>query len=161
MSYNPNTGGIAPGVVVPWSTELLAANQTVANSTTFVDSGLTFAMQAGTTYGVRGVAVFDTTDAGDVKYTFTGPADPTRVRLQTSALVGGGSAFSQVRVETGYGTTRSVAGTGGAATVEFNGVIQNGAEAGAFVFRFAQNTQSDDSGAVLLAGSWLEYATVQ
>lgn len=140
---------------------LATSSQTVTNSATLTNSALTFTAAANTKYRVMGLVLLDTTALGDYKFDFNGPASPTLVRIVTNAIVAGATAFSQIRVETAFAQSRTQAGTGTTgAMVRFEGVIHNGANAGAVTFRFAQGTQTNDSGVVLREGSYLEYATV-
>lgn len=144
-----------------WTTVVAANDQTVTNSASFADTALTFAVAANTKYRVQGVAIIDTTAAADFKFDINGPASPTLVRLITDSIIGGGTAFTQIRVETAFAQSRAQAGAGTTgAMVRFEGVVHNGANAGTVTFRYAQNTQTNDSGAILRAGSWLEWATV-
>ncbi len=150
----------APGNTY-WTTASQATTQVVANSATLTDSNtLKFAIAASTKYRVRGVIFYDTTAAGDMKYTFSGPASPTLVRSEILATIAG-AVPAYVAVATAYPSSSGVALAGTGTTggrIAFDFVVHNGANAGTFLFRFAQNTQTNDSGAQVLAGSYLEWA---
>lgn len=144
-----------------WTVLSKAADQTRNNSAVLVaDDTLSFSMLANTKYRIRGRIYYDTTAAADFKYTFVGPASPTLVRSEIKAVAAGGTpAFAAVG--TAYPSSTGVALTGNAATggfIEFDFVVHNGANAGTFQFQFAQNTQTNDTGAIVRAGSYLEYA---
>ncbi len=139
-----------------------AATQIVANSAVLADSNtMTFAMAANTKYRVRGVIFYDTTATGDMKYTFVGPASPTLFRSEILATIAGGTpAFSAIA--TAYPSSSGVALIGTGTTggqIVFDIIVHNGANATPnFKLQFAQNTQTNDSGAQVLAGSYMEYA---
>lgn len=143
-----------------WAILSKAADQTVTNSATLVDDNtLTFSMAASTKYRIRGRIFFDTTAAADIKYTFVGPASPTLVRGELIGTIAGGTPAATA-ISTAYPSSSGVALAGSGTTggwISFDFIVQNGSNAGAFTFRFAQNTQTNDSGAIVRAGSYMEY----
>lgn len=145
-----------------WTTVSKTANQSVTNSATLVtDNELTFPMLANTKYRIRGMIFFDTTATGDFKYTVQGPANPTGVRISPATAVGGGTpAMAAVLTAYPSATGVALAGTGTSGFVQFDAIVHNGSTAGDFLFRFAQNTQTAGQSATVIAGSYLEYATV-
>ena len=157
--YDAEPMMMPPDVPPRWTMVTVGTLQNVTNSSTLVDSVLKFSMLASRDYIVRMVAIFDTTAAGDMKYQFTGPASPTRVRLNcqdkppAATATGGGmlTAFSSVR------TVLSASTDGGSVIVD--GLIENGVNAGDVVFQFAQNTLTNDAGVTLRVGSYLEWTT--
>jgi hypothetical protein len=143
-----------------WTVLSKTADQTRANNATLVDdTDLQFSMLANTKYRIRGRIYFDTTATGDMKYTFVGPGSPTQLRSEIKAVTAGGTpAFAAVA--TAYPSSSGVALTGTGTTggfIEFDFIVHN-LSAGSFKFQFAQNTQSNDSGVIVRAGSYLEYA---
>lgn len=167
-------GDVAPGatisagaVVSPsgimgggWNILPKTSDQTIINSATLTnDTALQFYMQANTKYRIRGTVFFDTTAAGDFKYDFTAPAAPTLVRFERIDCVAGGTpAERALDVATPGSTSLAGAGTTGG-YVKFDAIFQNGANADAFAFQFAQDTATNDTGAIVRAGSWVEWST--
>lgn len=143
-----------------WTAVVAPTDQSVINSATLTDSALTFPVRANTTYRVRLMALFDTTAAGDLKVDVNGPGSPTRVRLVTDTIVAGGASLTDTRIETAFGVSRTIAGGTDAASYRAEGIITNGANAGAVTLRFAQNSATNDTGAILRAGSFVEWAPV-
>jgi len=136
------------------------AVQTVNNSTVLVnDSALTFGMAASRTYKWKLTAFYDTTIAADFKYRITGPAGPTAVRFATSNKLpsGGNLNAMDVAYSAADVAMAAAAGTGGAIMIE--GIVQNGATAGAFLFQWAQNA-ADATNTNVLAGSTLEFQLI-
>jgi hypothetical protein len=133
------------------------SDQTVVNSAVLVDSRLSFPMGAGQRVRFRGAAYFETTAAADFKWRHAGPS-PTLVRIHRRWRIPAGTAYAGITSDTTWSAADlALAGTGaGAGEVWLEGVVQS-ASTGTFVFRFAQNTATNDTGAVLRAGSYLEY----
>lgn len=162
----PASGNATSGQVVKgsdtrlgWTTLSQAASQNVTNQATLQNSNtLTFSMLANTKYRIRGRIFLDTTATGDIKYGFSQPSSPTLVRAELIATVAGGTpAFGAI----GTSITASAALTGTGTTgaiIMLDAVYHNGANAASFTFQFAQNTQTNDAGVTVLAGSYLEYA---
>jgi hypothetical protein len=168
-------GDVAPGVTINtgatispaglqgggWNTLAQKLDQSVINSTTVVNStNLQFFMQANTNYRVRGVIFFDSTAAGNFKYDFFGPAAPTLVRAERSDCIGGGTPAERALDVVIPGSTSLTGGGTTGGFIRFEMIFQNAANAAVFSFQFAQNTATADTGAILRAGSWMEYATV-
>jgi hypothetical protein len=150
------------GAAAGWTTISKAADQTVANSATLTDdTALQFAMAANAKYRIRARIFWDTTAAADFKFTFIGPASPTLYRAELVAPIAG-AAPAWAAVATAYPAAAGVALVGTGTTggfIVFEAIIHNGANAGAFKFQFAQNTATADTGAIVRAGSYLEWAT--
>ncbi len=138
--------------VLKTSNETRTANTTLAN-----DSALLFPVVASGVYIFRGQVFFDTTAAGDFKFSFSGPASPTSLRICRCAIVPGGTAVSVVAVDTSFGVSVAVASTGTTGGyVEFNGVLVNGSNGGNVAFQWAQNA-SDAGNTIVRGGSVLEW----
>lgn len=149
-------GGSSPH----WTTVTQTSDATVNNSTTYQDSSLTFSVAANTKYHFKGAAFIDTGATADAKFQFTGPASPTVLRIVTSSINAGATAYGNIRVETAYAQSRAMAGTGtNGAYVEFEGILHNGANAGAVMFQWGANALQA-VGTILRAGSYLEYSTI-
>jgi hypothetical protein len=120
-------------------------------------------MAANTKYVIRIEVWFDTTAAGDFKYGFNGPAiGAGLIRMHRRAIIAGAAAFTVSAVATAYDPTTGIAlaGTGtNGGYIGLSGIVQNGATAGTFDFRWAQNA-SDAGNTIVRAGSYLEYAVV-
>jgi hypothetical protein len=124
------------------------------------DNTLFFSMAAATKYRIRGVIFFDTTAAGDFKYTFVGPASPTLVRSELQAVIAGGTPAWAI-IATAYPSSSGVALAGTGTTggyIRFDFIVHNGSNVLNFAFQFAQNTQTNDTGAIVRAGSYMEYS---
>ncbi len=144
----------------PWIVNSKATDQSVINSAVLVDCNmLTASLAAQTKYRVWGEVWFDTTAAADFKYTFVGPASPTLVRgLIHSAIPG--AALTLPTPLTAYPSASGVSLVGTGTTggyLLYSFTIHNGANAGTFAFRFAQNTATADTGAIVRAGSYMSY----
>lgn len=141
-----------------WRPLIKSADQTVTNSAALIsDSDLAFTAAATTKYTIRGVIYYDTTAAGDFKYGFVGPT-PTGVRaMRTHAIAGAAPTLNAV--DTALPTGIALVGTGTTGGyIEFSMLFWNGATPGAFALQFAQNTATADTGAIVRAGSYIEYA---
>jgi hypothetical protein len=86
VDYNTGTG----------TTDVLAADQTVNNSDTLVDTALQVAVLANTNYRFEAIlCVVQNASAGDAKFTVTCPASPTAIRFALfSSITTGSSAAS-------------------------------------------------------------------
>lgn len=154
---------ISPGGIMGggWNMLSKSADQAVINSVTLTnDSALQFYMQVSTKYRARGVVFYDTTAAGDFQYGFTAPAAPTLCRFErTDCAPGVAPAERAVDVATPGATDLSGGGAGTTGGyIKFEVIFQNGANAAAFAFQFSQKNASSDTGAIVRAGSWLEWA---
>lgn len=141
-----------------WQTISLASDQTVNNSVTLASTALTVAVAANTKYRIRGCAFLDTTAAADVKYSIVGPASPTLARISRTHAVPGVAPVAAI-LDSALPAAAALAGTGTTGGyVKWEMILHNGANAGSVVFQFAQNTQTNDTGAILRAGSYIEFA---
>lgn len=144
-----------------WFPVLKLANQQRANTTTLADDNtLTFPVAALTSYVFRGVIFFDTPAAGDFKFSISGPANPVAVRIMRQAIACGATAWSSIAVDTAFGVSVSVLGTGSTGGyVEFSGVVDVNATPGVVTVQWAQNT-SNAGNTIVTKGSYLEWAKV-
>lgn len=155
--------GTAAAGSVFWTT-INKVNDTTrtANTTLTADPDLQFSLAANTKYVIRIEVWFDTTAAGDFKYGFNGPAIGAGIiRMHRRAVLPNATAFTIATTTTAYDTTGvSLTSTGtNGGYIALAGIIQNGATAGTFDFRWAQNT-SDAGNTIVRAGSYLEYGVV-
>lgn len=150
------TASAAP---VGWTTVTKTATQTVqSNPTLFNDSTLLFTMAANTTYRIRGkIAVLGDSTA-DLVYALTGPATPTQVQVLVSHI--NTTTFTN-EVCSDYASTSNSVNISATqrAWIEFDAVIENGANSGTFAFQWAQLVSTAANTSVL-KGSYLEYAVV-
>jgi hypothetical protein len=142
-----------------WNSLVQHLDQAIINSNTMTNStDLQFFMQANTNYRIRGTVFFDTTATGDFKYDFFAPSAPTLVRFSRYDCIAGGTpAPAAIDVATPGSTALAGAGTTGG-YIRFEAIFQNAANAAAFAFQFAQNTATNDTGAIVRAGSWMEWS---
>ena len=138
---------------------ILAADQTIINSATLADTTLTFSALPNRTYAFRLSLLWEATALGDFKWDLNGPASPTLVRAMYVNIPAGGTLSGAASsVLTAFASTVSVAGTlGGSGATTIDGLVQNGSTGGAVTLRFAQATATNDTGAILRKGSWLEF----
>ena len=172
-------GDVVPGTVIGagatvspagiigggWNCLNQKQDQAIINSNVLTNSAnLQFQMAANTNYRIRGVVFFDTTAAGGFQYDFTAPGAPTLVRFQQASCKAGATAAFTAGLATVPGTT--VLGTGGvdAGTTKgflaFDAIFQNGANAALFAFQFSQNVATVDTGAIVRAGSYIDFSIV-
>jgi len=140
-----------------WITLSKAGDQAVINQATLQDDDtMQFSMAASTKYRIRMKVFWDTTAAGDFKYGFSQPSSPTLIRNELITGVSGSTpAFAAIG--TSLTTSTSLAGTGTTGGYLFLDCIYHNNNAGTFKFQFAQNTATNDTGAIVRAGSYLEY----
>lgn len=137
--------------------ETISADDTLSD-----DSTLTFSVAANKTYIIRICVQVQSTAAADFKAKFNGPASPT---LFTYQLIKNTDittdAFGIQFADTSYtaATFTFVETSNFNGTFTFNGVLQNGANAGTFAFQWAQNT-SNASNTTVKAGSYIEYKLI-
>lgn len=142
-------------VVTKLATESRSSTVTLAN-----DSELTFPMEAQGVYKVRGKMFFVENGTPGIKVQFSGPAGMDIVLMHRKGIVAGAAAESAIAVDTSFGASFSLPGSGGGAgMVEFDGVIDNGANAGTFAVQWAQNV-SDVNATDVYVGSYLEYMRI-
>lgn len=155
-----NLTGVGTGSQVPWTVVEKLVNETKnLNITLAPDGHLFFNMLANQKYSVRCKVFFDSSAAGDFKWSITGPTAPTFVRIRRKSIVATGVAESLIGVDVTYTAAQALDGGAGAGFVEFEAIVQNGANAGAFAFNWAQNT-SDAGNTTVFAGSVMEYRVV-
>lgn len=132
------------------------ATTIVSNATLNADVDLSVPLAANTLTRINGRIYFTTTAAAGFKWRHTGPAAATRVRVQRHSIAPGGSALSNVAVDTAFSAADIVL-TGGAGSgwIEIDALIANGANAGNFGLSWAQNA-SDAGSTSVEAGSYLE-----
>lgn len=152
-------GPQGPGTGSNWTTLSKSSDQSVINSATLIsDAVLRFTMSAATKYRIKGVVFYDTTAAGDFKYGFIGPASPTLVRASRMDCAAGGTPAKRVTDVVIPGST-SLTGTAvNGGFIMFDMIFHNGVNSALFAFQFAQNTATNDTGAIVRAGSYMEFA---
>jgi hypothetical protein len=123
------------------------------------DAVLTFPVVANGTYRAKGRIWFETPAAADFKWQLTGPSTPTVLNIAHSAIAGGATAFSAIADDTAYSTSNSVLGGGTTGYVEFEALVQNGANGGSVAFQWAQVT-STASNTTVRAGSAIDYVRI-
>lgn len=125
------------------------------------DTHLKFTMEANAKYAFRLLALFDAPITASFKYRWYGPASPALIRSQRKHVVSGGTAYAFVAVDQAYSTADSVCVSAGnlGGSVELQGVIHNGVNAGDFEFHWSQNS-SNPSPCVVRAGSFVEWKAV-
>jgi hypothetical protein len=115
-------------------------------------------MATTTKYRIRAVIFYDTTAAGDFKWAMSGPSAPTLVRGSVQSCIAGGTpAFTVITTAATGSTTLAGTGTTGG-LIQFDLIWHNNANNASFTFQFAQGTQTNDTGAIVRAGSYMEYA---
>lgn len=144
-----------------WQTVMKPADETIQSDTALgADAALVFAMLANTKYAVRARILFTTGATGDFKYRHSGPASPTSVLIKREHIIGAGTAYAGIALDTVYSAGDiAIAGVAGSGWVSFDGIITNGANAGSFEFQWAQNA-SEAVNTTVHAGSYLEYRIV-
>ena len=152
---------IGPVVTVPttWTIANKTANTARANTTALAaDPALQFAMAANTNYIIRGTIRFDSTSATPgIKFDFDGPASPTRVMvaIRDAAQAGTPAAIAlESTLNNAHTLSTGAGGTPG--LVQFEAIIENGANAGTFSFRWAQSV-SNGTNVNVRPGSYLEH----
>jgi hypothetical protein len=147
---------VASGV---WTEVLKTTDEIVNNSTTLqADDTLTFSMSANTVYRFEMFALLTIAAASDLKFGMTGPASPGP--MQVVKEYGFTTGITQGKLNA-YDTTGQLvtAGSTDSAMVALRGVIQNGANAGAWQFTWAQNVAIAEN-TICERGSWLHYSVV-
>ncbi len=135
-----------------------AADQVVTNQATLQDSNtFTVSMTSGVKYRIRGKIWFETTATGDFKFGFSQPTS-SFLRSYVLALAAGASFPAEGPIATTLTTSTSLTATGGTGGfIEFD-VLFYASSTASFKFQFAQNTQTNDAGAIVKAGSYLEWS---
>jgi len=132
-----------------WTTVKKTSDESITNSTAFAnDTELQFAMDASSTYTIRG-CYFVNAGAGGYKFAINGPS-ATRIRVQTA---------NNSAVVTAYDTLINAVTGAGTILVTFNAEIVVSSSSGTFAMRIAQNA-SNAAATVFEAGSWIDYMKV-
>lgn len=144
-----------------WTAVFKTADESKASNSTFGDDPfLTFPVAANTKYAFRGKLFFNSASATPgFKSQITGPASPTKVRIKRDGIIAGGTAYSAVQVDSAFSTSMIFSAGGGDGIVEFNGFLQNGANAGNVTVQWAQNSANSNP-TILYAGSYIESSIV-
>lgn len=154
-------GNAGAAVAVPFQQRYIkAADQTVTNSTTFVDDNdiVTPALPAGSVWEVEGLLAYDDSTAGDFKFQFASPAGTTFVWNSMGA--GTGASTSPVNMGSSIGSASSLYALGGVGAgtqipAVIRGILTIGATAGVFKLQWAQNT-ADAATLTLRTGSYVK-----
>ena len=142
------SSGAVPGTTIVQK----SADQTVSASTTFVDAtDLTFSIGANAVYHFRAY-LFVNTGGGGIKTAVNGPAGLSRLRA-------GGPSLDYAYASAYDTNITFTASLGFLGLIEIIGVVVNGATAGTFAVRFAQNS-SNATGCTVEQRSWLEYRLI-
>jgi hypothetical protein len=134
----------------------VADESTALNSGFLNDNELFVAVAANTNYSIRGRVFFDSAATPDFKWKIDGPASPTRVRVFRQYILNGATGWTGVTIDTNYTAAIATTGTGTAGLVDFEVMLNNGANSGFVIFQWAQNTSSVSSTTVH-KGSYLEW----
>lgn len=129
-----------------------------ATTTLAADPDLKVPLAVNTLTTIRGKIYYTTTAAGDFKWRHTGPASPTRVRVNRHTVAPGDTADSGIATDSAFSSGDiTVLGGAGVGVITIDAFIQNGANAGSFGISWAQNT-SDGGNTIVEVGSYLETA---
>jgi hypothetical protein len=134
-----------------------SADESIDNSNVLQDDDeLQFPMLANTTYHVRLIVFFEAGATPDFKYRVEGPTAPTLVLRNLSTKVPGSGTPAPIAVISGFdGSDRNLGGAAGHGCIIEEIIVQNGANAGDFKFRFAQQTATTSDPVTVYAGSSL------
>lgn len=122
-----------------------------------VDSHLKFSMLANTKYAIKIVVYFSTPAAADFKFDVNGPAGPNQVFGVMKYIDPAGVATNDVRFGTYAGSATSILSAGtSVGFIQIEMIVDNGANAGTFAFRWAQVT-STASNTTVFGASHLQY----
>ena len=160
--YTEITSDLSASALGEWFITRKTADQNVISSTTLVDdTELKFPMRANTKYAFRMVVIFDAGATGDFKFRHTGPAIGSGlIRILRQWIVGAGAAWVAPTQDTSYSAADiAIAGAAGSGRLEINGTIHNGATAGDFKLRWAQNA-SEAVNTTVRAGSYIEWMII-
>lgn len=134
---------------------VLAADQTVTNSVTPVDTGLTVQVDATATYLVEAFLILNSSATADVALTWSAPSGATLPWVADGPPTTATAAITTVtRSVQSLASPYTVGGAGADTASMPVGTLTTAATAGALTFRFAQGT-ADASNTILKAGSWL------
>ncbi len=151
----------ADPAVSPWTSVFKTADEsTSTNTVLFNDAALAFPIEASTKYAFRMRLIYETPDAADFKFDFTGPAAASFVSIKVAAAGPGLTTWTGVVTLTSLGGGGSFILDGAGATTEgyldVFGIIHNGVNAGTVHFQWAQNSSSGTT--TVYAGSYIEFA---
>ena len=136
----------------------IADQQKISSTTIGADDSLKITLAANTKYSIRLKVFFTTAATPDFKYRVSGPAAPVLIRRFITRAVGGGVP-AMVAIGTAYDTADvALAGSGNEGIIDEEIIVHNGANAGDFVFQWAQNT-SNAAATIVRGGSSIEYTT--
>lgn len=149
-----------------WQNVIQSADQTVASSTAFVNSGLSFAGAAGAIYKYSLEVAYGAIPAADIKFDWTVPvgADMNRYVISLSDTIGAGGSETEAAVEMRRPNPGTAIAAGSGASTNFHAYLEWGrvtmdATAGAVTFRFTQFV-SNATATTLRANSILWYVRV-
>ena len=144
-----------------WNSRVKSLAETKNSDTTLADdTELVIPVEAEGVYVIHIEIFFDTSATPDFKFAITGPSSPDEIVLRGHFVAVGGTSDTDF-VDTSFGTTHSVTGTGGTTGgfVQVSGLLNNGANAGTINVQWAQNT-SDAADTTVLAGSHIDWLKV-
>lgn len=134
----------------------IADESTSLNSGFLNDAELFIPVAANTNYSIRGRVFFDSAATPDFKWKIDGPASPTRIRSFYQYIANGAAGWTGVTIAQSYPLAQQLAGAGSAGLVDFEVMLNNGANSGFVVFQWAQVT-SNASSTTVHKGSYLEW----
>lgn len=139
-----------------WTFVPKTSSQTISGSTTLADDDdLQFAMAANTIYAIEFCYFMQDDDTGGFKVSCNGPSSPNDL----FGFIGSLSASNNVATyETDFFANFSSAAGTTEVGLHGNIFVSNGANAGTFAMRLAQNSAVGTS--TYKAGSWLQYRVV-
>lgn len=144
-----------------WTYVQQQSSQSKSSDTVSASNTLVFAMAANTKYLIKGLIVTGAAADCDFRWRHSGPASPTRVRLARHMIAPSASAHSGIAVDTAYSSAdidlTTASGTEG--KIVFDGIVENGANAGNWEFQFGVVTVSGNT-AIVRAGSYIAYRKV-
>lgn len=139
-----------------------AEDETRTESATLADDAeLFFPTEEFQAYRFRFGIFYETHADADFQFDVNGPSSPGLVRMVTRTLAPNASAYADISMQESFGFTpiEITAAGGTAGFIEVEGILQNGANAGGVVFRWAQGV-SDVNDTKVLAGSVVEYKLI-
>lgn len=157
-----NAGAFYVNGVLKKSEILKAANETVTGSTSFqADDELLFSMLANTRYSFNFEIFYVTTAAADFKFELdsTGATDPTSLSINYEYLAPAGTQYFGGNHTAMNTNVTILSGSSGDGHIRISGWALNGADAGSFRLRWAQNT-SDAGNTTVFRGSSIAYRVI-
>lgn len=137
------------------------ADQSWTNNTMIDITGLTFAIAANAKVRIRGhLEIHPLGTTGDFQFGFNGPASPTYMKVSIIAIEVGApptlnAASSHAAAQYGTGVTCGFNTASASNHIYFEGVFENGSNAGTFACQGAQVT-TDASATKVLRGAHIE-----